>query len=167
MSTPDPLPPLARSAVLGVVREAMRERVEERLLLLHRDGPGRLLLARWLKDAGMDVAPVDAAPAERGGIVLDPADKLTLLRDGPLPGAEVLPLGDVWPSELVEEDPAASERALRAAFDEGHGLDALDRHLPHDEAADLRRRVLRVAPLLRAPTVPKLTEWTVGIDPGP
>lgn len=168
--------------ILGVVHEAMREHAEARLLLLRPGTREHDLVAGWLRDGGLDASPATSAPPARAGLVLDPADKQTLLLDGPLPGADLLPLGDVWPSQVaalasalpspagpsdITSEPGPLECALRAAFDRGEGLSALRRHLSEAEASTMRRRILQTAPLLRPPTVPKLTAWTIGIDPGP
>jgi len=173
-----------RDVVLGVIREAMRERAVSTVVLLRPDSAEHDLLAEWLTgdgflacepDAPGDDAlptfhPLERAPATRASIVLDPAPKEVVLLEGPLPGADVLPLGDVWGSRVAAHDTAALlsplERALEAAFEGGEGLGALAEHLPPGEVAAVRGRLLRAAPLLRAPVVPKLTEWTPGIDPG-
>jgi hypothetical protein len=174
-----------RDVVTGVIREALRERGLTSAVLLRPGSPGHQLLADWLTEAGFRRAEIgtrpdgdaptfraaDRAPAERAEVVLDPAPKEVVLLDGPLPGADVLPLGDVWGSRVEARDPAVPlrplERALSAAFERSEGLGALTSHLSDEDAAAVRRRLLRVAPLLRAPVVPKLTEWTPGIDPGP
>lgn len=157
--------------VVDVVREALRERGLTRVLVLDRPGDGRSLLLAWLAAADIPAERVDRAPPTRDALVADPATKEVVLLEGPLPGADVLPLGDLWGSLVAAGDPAATltplERALQDAFEHGRGLDVLTDHLNADTAATVRLRVLRAAPLLRPPIVPKLTEWTAGIDPGP
>lgn len=157
--------------VVNVVREALRERGLTQVLVLDRPGGERSVLLAWLAAAGISAEPADRAPSTRGALIADPATKETVLLEGPLPGADVLPLGDLWGSTVTARDQAAAltpiERGLRDAFEHGRGLDALADHLDADVVAGVRVRVLRAAPLLRPPLVPKLTEWTAGIDPGP
>lgn len=162
------------AVVVGVVREALRERGLDRVVVLDRPGAPVELLCRWIDAAGLGARVVARPPTDREALVLDPATKEVLLLQGPLPGAELLPLGDLWGSRARSEDPdrpdpplEALERALEAAFDGGGGLGALDAHLTPEEAAEVRSRLLRTAPLLRPPVVPKLGAWTAGIDPGP
>jgi len=159
------------SVVIGVVREALRERGLERALVLERSGPGHTVLMSWLHAAGVPAESAPQAPPTREALVLDPATKDVLLLDGPLPGADAVPLGDLFGSVVAAGDVGAPltpiELALRAAFEGGAGLTALDAHLDETEAVSVRRRLLRTAPLLRPPLVAKLTEWTAGIDPGP
>ncbi len=158
-----------RTVVLGVIREAMRERGLSALVVLRPGTDGHDLVMEWT--SGLDATAADRAPADRAALVLDPAAKEVLLLEGPMPGAELLPLGDVWGSQVSARDAAGArtplERALADAFESAAGLGALEAHLSADEAAEVRRRLLRAAPLLRPPLVPKLTEWTPGIDPGP
>lgn len=164
-----------RKVVLGVVRATLRERGLAAVVVLRPGTAGHDLVTEWLAGpdgaTGATVRSLDRAPAARDAVVLDPAPKEVVLLDGPLPGAEVLPLADVWGSRVAARDPRAPltpvERALAAAFEGAEGLAALDRHLPTGQAASIRERVLRTAALLRAPVVPKLSEWTPGIDPGP
>jgi len=156
--------------VVEVTREALRERALERVVVLPRPGPGRTLLIGWLRAAAVEAEPIERSPADRQALVADPASKEVLLLEGPLPGGELLPLGDLWGSVVEKGDPGAPltplERALRDVFEQGRGLAALGDHLDAAEARRVRERLLRSAPLLRPPLVPKLTEWTVGIDPG-
>lgn len=156
--------------IVAVVREALRERGLSRVHVLARPTAVQDLLLAWLEAADVPARAATTAPAERDALVADPATKEVLLLDGPLPGAEVIPLGDLWGSQVEAGDPGAPltplELALRDVFERGLGLPALDEHLPPDEAGDVRRRLLRAAPLMRPPVVPKLTEWTAGIDPG-
>jgi hypothetical protein len=174
-----------RDIVLAVIREALRERGLTSVVVLRPGSAAHGLLAEWLAEAGFvptdegtsfdrgtpTFSPAELAPAERAAVVLDPAPKEVILLDGPLSGADVLPLGDLWGSRVAARDPVAPllpvERALAAVFERAEGLTALESHLPRDQAALVRRRILRTAPLLRPPVVPKLSEWTPGIDPGP
>jgi len=166
----DPMEQVA-GVVVGVVREALRERALRRVLVLPRPGRGGALLLGWLQAVEVEAEVAERAPVDRGALVTDPASKEVLLLEGPLPGADLLPLGDLWGSAIEAGDPGAPlstlERALYDTFEAGEGLAALGRHLGREPALDIRRRLLRTAPLLRPPLVPKLTEWTPGIDPGP
>jgi len=163
-----------RSIVAGVIREALRGRGLSTPVLLRRDSPGHRLMSDWLEAdfsaCGVTVRVEDRAPTDRHAVVLDPASKDVLLLEGPLPGADLLPLGDVWSSRVRARDVHAqlsgTEAALAAVFEEGRGLGALADRLGEAEAATVRARLLATAPLLRPPVVPKLTEWTIGIDPG-
>lgn len=158
-----------RDIVLGVVREALRERGLSTVVVLRPDSPGHRLVVEWLRAGGIDVAA--GAPGTRSALVLDPAPKDVILLEGPRPGADVLPLGDVWGSRVRTRDADARltpvEAALAAAFEGARGLSVLETMLPARDAADVRDRILRAAPLLRPPVVPKLTDWTPGLDPGP
>ncbi|MDT8367731.1 MAG: hypothetical protein RQ745_00885 [Longimicrobiales bacterium] len=159
-----------RSIVLGVIREALRERALLATVLHRAEAPSGTLLASWLDAEEIPWTAVSSTPDTRSALVLDPAPREILLLEGPRPGAECLPFGDLWGSRLRSGDPDAPltpiECALRDVFEGGEGLRALVRTLPPDEAERIRTRLLRAAPLLRAPIVPKLSEWTIGIDPG-
>jgi len=158
-----------RTIVTEVVREALRERDAASVLLLRPGSPGHDLMLEWL-GADIPVEVARRAPAERCAVVLDPAPKDVLLLHGPVPGAEMFPLGDVWSSRVRDRAADAplsrTEAALAAVFEEALGLDALADRLGEAEARAVRARLLATAPLLRPPLVPKLTEWTIGIDPG-
>ena len=163
-----------RSIVTGVIREALRERELSTVVLLRSHSPGHDLMSEWLEadfpERGVAVRSEDRAPADRSALVLDPAPKDVLLLEGPRPGADLLPLGDVWSSRVLARDVDAelspTEAALASVFEEGRGLDALAERLGEAEASGVRARLLATAPLLRPPVVPKLTEWTIGVDPG-
>jgi len=157
--------------VAAVVREALRERGLIHVQVLRRQGPGLALLLSWLESEGIPSSVVDHPPPAREALIADPGAKEDIILEGPLAGADILPLGDLWGSLLAAGDLSAPltplERGLRDAFEQGLGLAALEAYLGKDEADRTWERLLRAAPLLRPPVVPKLTEWTPGIDPGP
>ena len=117
----------------------------------------------------------------RAWLVVAATHKLALLLDPAPPPARVLPLGDVWAGEIravagdvslppvlqgmARETVDAVEDALRAYLEHGHPMrDAFSRLTPR-----WGRRVLEAIDAAsgnrRAPLVPKLTAWTVGVDP--
>lgn len=187
-----------RTVVIGVVAEALRVTGSDGLRL-HRAGtPEHGLVRSWAVEAGWRVR--DASDPEGGSgpedgrrfLSTDPAGKLVLLLDGPLPGAMLLPLGDLWPAAIelraggatwpaefqaewgstpdgtVPQDAPIrrAATALRSALEEGYGLCHLDAVLPSGLAHRVRTALHRTAPRFRPPLIPKLTSWTPGIDAG-
>ena len=122
------------------------------------------------------------AEARRHGLlVIHPGHKSLLLLDGPL--APCFPLGDLWAYQVEEWAGAATtpralggvdgptfrrvEEALRQALEEGVGIGAALSTLPGDTAQQVRRALAAGRSVSRPPLVPKLSPWTVGVDPAP
>lgn len=201
-----------RTVVVGVVDSALRERGAGGVVLAGPESPERRLLVRWLGEravvpADEAVAPVrevlaaaapDAPPqvlevearravararaAAEGLLCAAEIHKTTLVLASALPPEPVLPLGDVWASEveaaagactvpaplegLVAPDAIASvDGALRAHLESGVALEEALAPLEsavRERLADLLRR--RPWGRFRMPLVPKLGARTVGID---
>jgi hypothetical protein len=122
------------------------------------------------------------AEAQRHGLlVVHPGHKSLLLLDGPL--APCFPLGDLWAYQVMEWAGAATtpralggvdgatfrrvEEALRQALEEGVGIAAALSALPGGTAQQVRRALAAGRRVARPPLVPKLSPWTVGVDPAP
>lgn len=203
--------PRIRTIVVGVVETTLEERAARGVALTGPKSPERQLLLRWLgpratvpdeervervRDALSGVHP-DAPPvaveeearravartlaAAEGLVCASVLHKTALVLGDGLPPEPLLPLGDVWASEVAAVaggctlpavlegvEPAtlaAVDRALRACLEEGrdreHALAPLESAL-RERLADLlaRRRWGR----FRTPVVPKLGPRTVGID---
>jgi len=195
----------------AVARQALRDRGAGRIALLDDGGPEADLAARMLADAlGADaVVRVGASEAEvesvlhlspgaepgalrreirrlkarlvAGALAANPANKTALLLDGALPPEPLLPLGDLWASEVAQlgggwsappevariaEDAGgigALDDALRARVDrrDPRGLDRLP-----PAAADAAGRALAAGRAWRThpAVVPKLGARTIGAD---
>ena len=195
----------------AVARQALMDRGAQRVALLDDGGPeadlSARMLARALGDDGvirvtasdaevesvLHLSPGAAAEAVRhevrrmrarltpGALPAHPGNKTALLLNARLPPEPLLPLGDLWASEVAElaggwsAPPAvcrmaeqaggiaALDDALRAYVDrrDPHGLDALPR-----EAAEAVRsalaagRAARMYPVI----VPKVGTRTLGVD---
>lgn len=165
----------------GVVRQAVEDAGAAGVRLLEADSPEGMLAASWLRDA-LGEGRVFTGAVEARVLRAHPASKTALLL-GELPDAELLPLGDVWASEVASlagdwsapdavralaaaaGDVAALDQALRRWTDGREELAAALADLP-PEAAE------RVAQALgqqrwrrwRPGLVPKLTARTLGID---
>lgn len=124
----------------------------------------------------------DPVPADgHGGDTLDvhAANKLQLLLEAPL--APCLPLGDVWWSQLMEWGGAATlpaalahlsegdarkvEAALRGCVEGGRGLLTSLEGLAPELRAPVERAFRRSGGWGHPVLIPKLTEWTWGLDP--
>lgn len=139
-----------RGVVREVLREALRVRGLQGLILGAPPSPEGHLLARWCQDAvplahpeprvvaaleaALPGAPDEAwmAAARVGGsreglLPVHPANKLQLLL-GPVPPAPCYPLGDLWPGVLRGWTGRATLPAVLAA-------------LPGDAAEDVERRL--------------------------
>jgi len=194
-------------AIGAVVSAALEERGASRVALLDDGSPEAALLVRWLhrslgaprvlavgREDPRTGAILDAAGEETDlvevlrlrarlvpdALVAHPGNKTALLLAGALPPDPLLPLGDVWASEVeamagactlpppVAElarragGVAALDRSLRAWL-EGREHDALDRL--GDLAGPVREcfaagRADRIHPRV----IPKLTVRTLGVD---
>lgn len=201
-----------RTVIVGVVESALGERGAGGVVLTGPESPERRLLLRWLGERAVVpedevVAPVrealaaaapDAPPrvlevearravararaATDGLLCASEIHKTALVLASALPPEPLLPLGDVWASEveaaagactvpaplegLVAPDTMASvDGALRAHLESGlaveEALAPLEPAL-RERLADLLRR--RPWGRFRTPLVPKLGARTVGID---
>ncbi|HLM66902.1 MAG TPA: hypothetical protein VK358_05200 [Longimicrobium sp.] len=195
----------------AVARQALADRGLRRIALLDDGGPEAVLAARLLARTlgedtvlritadGVDVEPflplADGVPrwtAEEeirrlrarladGALPAHPASKTALLLRGELPPEPLLPLGDLWatdvaalaggwsaPPEVVALAEAAGglgalDAALRGWVD-GRDAAALDR-LPREAAEDVRARLAAGSASRRNPrVVPKLGGRTLCID---
>jgi hypothetical protein len=189
------------AAVVGAVAAAaLRERGAGRVALLDDGGPEAALAARILEGAlgdgavarvrggGAEPSPRHAEERRRhearlldGALVAHPASKTALLLGGELPPEPLLPLGDLWASEVAALQGAwSAPEALRALAEACGGVEALDAALarridgrdpagldalPEPAAAEVRRRLAAGAASRRWPRlVPKLGARTLGAD---
>jgi hypothetical protein len=132
-----------------------------------------------------DVEAVAAlrAAREQGALVAHPVNRTALLLGGRPPWADLLPLGDVWASQVERltgrwSAPANVEACVAAAGGVGALDEALSRlldrreaerdavrDLPEEAAAEVLRLYARGRPFrLRPRVVPKLSARTLGID---
>jgi hypothetical protein len=195
----------------AVARQALADRGLRRIALLDDGGPEAALAARLLARTlgedtvlriaadGADVEPflplADGVPRwmveeeirrlrarlTEGALPAHPASKTVLLLRGELPPEPLLPLGDLWatdvaalaggwsapPDVLTLAEAAGGLGALDAALRgwiDGRDATALDR-LPRDVAEDVRARLAAGNASRRNPrTVPKLGGRTLCID---
>lgn len=195
----------------GVARQALADRGVERIALLDDGGPEAALAARLLGRAlgesavvrvtadGAGVEPflphADAVPRRRveeevrrlharlmdGVLRAHPANKTALLLGGELPPEPLLPLGDLWATDVAAlGDGWSAPPEVAALAEAAGGIDALDsalrRRIDGRDAAGLdglpREVADRVRALLSAGTasrrnpriVPKLGGRTLCID---
>jgi hypothetical protein len=207
----DPREPRIAAVVGAVARQALADRGATRVALLDDGGPEAELAARLLASTlGVDaVARITVADAEmesvlhlapevsgermaeemrrmRARLAADalpahPANKTALLLGGDLPPEPLLPLGDLWTSEVaaLAGGWSAPEPVRRLAESAG-GIDALDHALrgcldtrdpaaldalPPDAARAVRRALAAGRPSRLHPRiVPKIGARTLGVD---
>jgi hypothetical protein len=180
------------SVVAGVCAAALQDAGAVAIALLHPETPEAALLRRWLTPAAgiPELRPLRAAaempePGTRPAATLlaSPATKSVLLLGGALPLVDLLPLGDVWTSQVAELAGAWSGPEHVAALASAAGgmevLDAalmrlVDRRFEREEAMaglapEVAAEVLRLYDAgrhfrLRPRLVPKLAARTLGID---
>lgn len=193
----------------AVTRQALADRGADRIALLFDGGPEAVLAARILSDklGARAVEKVEVTKADvelllhpgddparmaeelrrlrarclAGAVAAHPASKTALLLGGELPPEPLLPLGDLWATEVaaLAGGWSAPEPVLRLAREAG-GIDALDAALR--ELIDRRRadgldalpfrareevrhalaagQASRLSPRI----VPKLGSRTLGVD---
>lgn len=131
-------------------------------------------------EAWMAAAQVRAS--REGLLPVHAANKLQLLLS-PVPWAPCYPMGDLWPSELRpwaggaslppllaswdSDAAAAAEAALRRGLDEGQGVRRVLTDWDVEPARTLLRSLAEGRARSQAPLVPKLGNWTLGVDPSP
>jgi hypothetical protein len=198
-----------RASIGAVIREALEARGARGVVVLDDGGPEARLVARWLRESLGDhqirtlsvadpaVEPLLHAVHATGAPVIEvlrfrarlvhdaliahPANKTALLLGGALPPDPLLPLGDVWASEVAGiagscSLPPAVEQLARDAggvrvlddalrdWLQGRDPDALD-GLPAPVASAVRERFAAGrADRLHPRVVPKLTVRTLGVD---
>jgi hypothetical protein len=188
------------SVLRAVAAQALRDRGLERIALLDDGGPEAALAARLLGAAGEGTLVVVSGPGEpgdeprlaeerrrfrarlvEGALTAHPVSKTVLLLSLLPPPEPLLPLADLWATEVealqgawsapadllalagAAGGVAALDCALRAWAD-GRRPDGLDA-LPEPSRSEVRRRLLLGAAGRRWPVlVPKLGPRTVGAD---
>lgn len=195
--------------VQDVLRETQDERGTCGFVLTGPPGPEGDLIRRWLSEAGLTVhaprgdavaaaartlttagvgAP-HATEAARRAIAWALARAEALIEVGHetkthllLEGcaARVIPLGDLWASQvrelaggisplalLVSEPPemlVEVDRTLGSFLEEGASFAEAAAALPDRVRRGVRRGLRRAAPGSRPPLVPKVSDWTPGLD---
>jgi hypothetical protein len=169
------------AVVGGVLRQLVRDTGAAGLFLPAGASPEAVLARRW---AGLALGERAVHEAPRDGLlVADPVNKSALLLEPVVRAADVLPLGDVYASQVERlaggwsGAPETCELAERAG-----GIDVLDRALadwadrrvslrlafaglPAGVREDVLRALERARHARRAvPVVPKLAARTAGID---
>jgi hypothetical protein len=123
------------SVVVAVAEGALRDRGLHRVALVDDGGPEAALAARFLERlgpgrlvrvVGAEDEPGGVAAGEErrrfrarlveGALAAHPASKTVLLLNGPLPPEPLLPLGDLWASEVEALHGACSAPAEIAAL---------------------------------------------------
>lgn len=197
----------ARRVVGAVVRAALRETGRDGLVVAAPPDARGALLGRWIGAWGLEAAPPaevaevarslaagapdDAGPehhraaarilaGRRNLLPVHPIDKTSLLLGGAPPPEPLLPLGDLWASELApwcgEPPPPplprldagareAVDRALARHLEERLPWERAARALEPEVATAVQRALERGRwHRLWAPVVPKLGPRTPGID---
>jgi hypothetical protein len=172
------------ATVMAVVRRALADAGAGAIRVQHADTPAGRLLLGWLADASVDADPATADDGAVARLLLaHPADKTCLLLGGAPPDAALLPLGDLWGSQVQAlADGWDAPEPVRALAEQSGGIAALDAALSRwiDERADAAESLAALpagagAAVLeafeagrlhrrRAGLVPKLGGRTVGID---
>jgi hypothetical protein len=173
-----------RRVVTRVCAVALAETGAAGIAMLDPDSPEGSLLSEWLLAAGIATHPLPTGSAGTSDdLVAHPACKTSLLLSGRLPLCDLLPLGDLWASQIAALGGgwSATSRLQEIASGAG-GMAALDRALqrlvegrmPAAEAlqdlpAETAREVQRLFESGRWSRrhnrlVPKLTGRTLGID---
>jgi hypothetical protein len=169
------------AVVGGVLRQLVSDAGAAGLFLPAGDSPEARLARRWAVLA-LGERAVHRTP-QNGLLVADPISKTTLLLEPVARSADVLPLGDVYASQVERLAGGWSgEPATRNLAERVGGIDVLDRALadwadrrvspelafaglPADVRADVLRVLERGRHTRRAtPIVPKLAARTAGID---
>jgi hypothetical protein len=174
--------------VAAVCAAAVRDAAAAGIMVVQGDAAAVALLERWLEHAGIVVErgrPPDVAEPRHASdaLIAHPACRTELLLCGRLPLADLLPLGDLWASQVRAlaggwRGPAWLERlaaaagglaavdgALMALVEERRPAAVAVAGLPAVAAAELLQRYAagrwhRLRPRL----VPKLAVRTLGID---
>lgn len=202
-------PERVRNVVSEVVRQALVDRGAARVAILDDGSPEARILTEWLtrslgdsRVVTVDRPPPEVEPLLRSSgagarmrrealrmaarlmddvVVASPENRTALLLGGALPPEPLLPLGDLFASQVMElgggwsappEVVAMAERAggiheldagLAALLD-GRDPAALDA-LPDEVRAEVREALARGSAARRSPyIVPKLSYRTLGID---
>lgn len=202
-------PERVREVIVAVVRQALLDRGASRVAILDDGAPEAKLLGDWLGGSLGDAAvvmvdrpPPEVEPLLRSSgagarmrrealrmaarlmddvVVASPENRTALLLGGALPPEPLLPLGDLFASQVMElcggwsappEVAAIAERAggidaLDAALGallDGRDPAALDA-LPEAVRDEVREALARGRAARRSPyVVPKLSYRTLGID---
>lgn len=200
-----------RTVVVGVVEAALREQGARGIVLTGPEGPERRLLRRWLGEgavvpdeaavercreglaAALPEAPAATVEGEarravartvagaQGLLEASEIHKTALVTAPGPPPERLLPLGDVWASQVLAvagdctvpagleglgaEEIGAVDAALRAHLEEGRRLEEAVEPLEpvvRERLVGLLRR--RPWGRFRVPLVPKLGPGTVGVD---
>lgn len=180
------------AVVRAVCMAACTDAAASGIVITYAETPEGRLLADWLADAGAgfriwreqgSACTVVEERRSGGALVAHPASKTQLLLSARLPLVDLLPLGDVWASQVTALAGSwTGPEAVRRLAEAAGGIDVLDRAmqqmveerqpaavalagLPADVAPELLAlyeagRHSRLRPRL----TPKLTARTLGID---
>lgn len=195
-----------RPLVAAVVRQALADRALAGIVLIDPPGPEGRLLLRWMEAEGVEAVSPDDAEAERvrerlpgrsareawravgrawaearGLLPASTMHKTGLLLGGEAPPERLLPLGDLYGSEVRALAGGATLPGVLSPWGEG-AMEEVDRALrdhleagvPWEEASRsldpaLRESVgtvlaRRSRGWMRPPIIPKLSERTLGVD---
>jgi hypothetical protein len=173
-----------RRVVTGVCAAAVADSGASGIVVMAADSPEGALLADWLEDAAAGWQVWQGSSATAGdALVAYPACKTALLLAGRLPHCDLLPLGDLWASQIVALGGGwSADGALQDVVAAAGGVAALDgalqrlvearmpagealRELPAGAAGEVER-LWEAGRWWRRHTglVPKLTSRTLGID---
>jgi hypothetical protein len=165
--------------VVEVVRASLGRRGLSAVHIVSPPSPERGLLADWFGSAGIPVRPEPDGDGRGSTLAVHAANKLQLLMEAPL--APCIPLGDVWWSQLrswcgdatvpaslrhlPRSAAARVEEALRRCVEGGEGMATALAPLPSDLRSAVEGAYRRSGGWGHPVLIPKLTEWTWGIDP--
>ncbi len=163
----------------GVLREALRSTGATAILLLDAESPEGLLVTRIAGDAGL---PINGYAHDAATLTAHPANKTALLVGDFFPRADLLPLGDLYATQVAALSGGwTGDDALHRLAGTLGGIEVLDslleRHIEGRESLDvlaglaepartsMRRALARTSfNRTRAGLVPKLGSRSIGVD---
>ena len=164
----------------GVIHEALRTTGTTAVVLLDVESPEGALFSRIAADAGIPLTEYSDAAST---LTAHPANKTALLVGDFFPRADLLPLGDLYATQVQQlSDGWTGDQAVDRVAEALGGIDALDAALQdviegRSHLADLERTIGTAARQAlegalrrsrfrraRAGVVPKLGRRSIGVD---
>ncbi|MEO5511621.1 MAG: hypothetical protein ABIS27_13400 [Longimicrobiales bacterium] len=165
----------------GVLREALRTTGATAIVLLDQDSPEGVLVARIAGDAGI---PLTDFSDPKTTLTAHPANKTALLTGDFFPRADLLPLGDLYATQVgqLSDEGWSGDPSVHALADTVGGIEQLDGLLQrllegreHLDSSDptfdaQSARIVQTAVAgsrfrrARAGLVPKLGGRSIGVD---